>query len=179
MNRKKAGQILILIAIISAVMAGQVLAQSSVPLWSAFDMGFGVSKSSNTEITSIAGQAFVGATQDLDTRIESGFLADPLLRGILVGVFDQRELPSVYSLKQNYPNPFNPSTVIHYSLPVKSYVRLTVYDVLGREVGTLVDGLQEAGEKSVSWNASDASGVYFCRMQAGEFVGIKKMVVVR
>ncbi len=89
-------------------------------------------------------------------------------------------MPRTFELGQNYPNPFNPSTVISYQLPVASEVSLKVYDVLGREVATLANGRQEAGRYSVSFNASGfASGVYFYRLQAGQFVQTRKMMLVK
>jgi type IX secretion system substrate protein len=89
-------------------------------------------------------------------------------------------LPSEYSLDQNYPNPFNPSTIIRYSLPVESHVLLTIYDVLGREVATILDGIQDPGFKSVRWDASAAaSGIYFYRLKAGEFTSVKKLLLLR
>jgi len=89
-------------------------------------------------------------------------------------------LPRSFELAQNYPNPFNPSTAISYQLPISSEVRLKVYDMLGREVATLVNGRQEAGRYSVSWNAAGfASGVYFYRLQASNFVETRKMMLVK
>jgi len=89
-------------------------------------------------------------------------------------------LPHTFELGQNYPNPFNPTTLISYQLPVASEVSLKVYDVLGREVATLVSGRQEAGRYSVSFNAASlSSGVYFYRLQAGNFVATKKMMLVK
>jgi hypothetical protein len=89
-------------------------------------------------------------------------------------------LPQIYALAQNYPNPFNPLTVIRYQLPIQSKVVLTVYNVLGQKVRTLVDEIQEAGFKSIEWNASEvASGVYFYRLQAGTFVNTKKLILLR
>jgi len=84
------------------------------------------------------------------------------------------------ALLQNYPNPFNPLTTISYQLPVSSDVTLKVYDILGREVATLVNGHQNAGTHSVTFDASNLpSGVYLCRMVAGNFSEVRKMVVIR
>jgi hypothetical protein len=89
-------------------------------------------------------------------------------------------VPSAWSLDQNYPNPFNPSTTIQFALPQLEYVTLTVYDVLGREVAVLVDGKHAAGTYNASWDASgQASGVYFYRLSAGNYVQIRKMLLLR
>jgi len=96
-------------------------------------------------------------------------------------------VPAEYSLGQNYPNPFNPSTTIGYSLPVPSRVRMAVYDILGREIKLLVDGIAGEGHHSTTWDAgSVAAGVYFCRMEAvgvdepdRSFLAVKKIVVMR
>jgi hypothetical protein len=88
--------------------------------------------------------------------------------------------PATYQLYQNYPNPFNPATEIAYELGAAGRVTLTVYDVLGREVATLVDGHQDVGQKTVTWNASGlASGVYVCRLQAGSFSAVRKLVLMK
>ncbi|MFN3345366.1 MAG: T9SS type A sorting domain-containing protein, partial [Chloroherpetonaceae bacterium] len=85
-----------------------------------------------------------------------------------------------FALEQNYPNPFNPTTVIAYQLPVASEVKLEVYDVLGRKVMSLVNGRQEAGAYRYTLNAATlSSGVYFYRLQAGNFVSTKKMMLVK
>lgn len=78
-------------------------------------------------------------------------------------------IPGRYGLDQNFPNPFNPSTVIRYHLPADARVTLKVYDILGREIATLVEGLMPAGSHSVTWNASSyGSGVYFARLSASD-----------
>lgn len=89
-------------------------------------------------------------------------------------------IPSVFALSQNFPNPFNPSTTIDYQLPKESKVTLKMYDVLGKEVATVVDEMKEAGSYNVQIDAGGfASGVYFYRIVAGDFVSIKKMVLMK
>jgi len=90
------------------------------------------------------------------------------------------EVPRVFSLSQNYPNPFNPSTVINFSIPKTSMVNLVVYDVLGREVMTLVNEVMQPGEYNALFDASTlSSGVYFYRLEAGSFTDTKKMLLVK
>ncbi|HLX12460.1 MAG TPA: T9SS type A sorting domain-containing protein [Bacteroidota bacterium] len=93
---------------------------------------------------------------------------------------DAVPLPKIYALKQNYPNPFNPTTTIEYALPVSAHVSLSIYNLLGQEVATLVNGEQEAGYQSVTVNANNLpSGLYYYRLTAGAFTDVKKMMVVR
>jgi hypothetical protein len=88
--------------------------------------------------------------------------------------------PSRFRLMQNYPNPFNPSTTIQFSVPRSGVVSLTVCDLLGREVAVLVDGERPAGTYTFLWDATAmASGVYFYRLQAGEFMDVKKLLLLR
>ncbi|MBC8043844.1 MAG: VCBS repeat-containing protein [Rhizobacter sp.] len=88
--------------------------------------------------------------------------------------------PAAFTLSQNYPNPFNPSTTIRYSLPAASDVKLKIYDVLGKEVATLVNERKATGTYTANFNAAQfASGVYFYRLQAGTAVQTKKMLLVK
>ncbi len=88
--------------------------------------------------------------------------------------------PMKLSLSQNYPNPFNPKTIINYAVPVGSEVNIVIYDALGNEVTTLINEFKEAGIHSISFDATDLpSGVYIYKMQAGEFVETKKMVLLK
>jgi hypothetical protein len=88
--------------------------------------------------------------------------------------------PQIYALGQNYPNPFNPLTVIKYQLPLSDQVKLSVYDILGRELEVLVNEEQKAGYYQVEFNARNlASGVYIYSLQTGRFVSVKKMIVIR
>ena len=93
---------------------------------------------------------------------------------------DGADLPDEYALNQNYPNPFNPSTEIAFDLPVASHVELTVFNILGQQVEKLVDGEREAGQHTVTWEASRySSGVYFYRVQAKNFSATKKMLLLK
>jgi Secretion system C-terminal sorting domain/Calcineurin-like phosphoesterase len=90
------------------------------------------------------------------------------------------ELPTTYRLEQNYPNPFNPTTKIRYELPEEGNVILTVYDVNGREIKTLSEGKKTAGIHEEVFDASEyPSGIYFCRMQAEDFVRTIKMILLK
>ena len=94
-------------------------------------------------------------------------------------------IPTVFALLQNYPNPFNPVTTLRYDLPEQSTVNIIIYDMLGRQVRTLLNQTQDAGFKSVIWDATNdygkpvSAGVYLYKIQAGEFVQTKKMVLLK
>jgi hypothetical protein len=95
-------------------------------------------------------------------------------------VKEQELKPTSFALRQNYPNPFNPSTNIEYDLPEATFVRLSVYNLIGQEVATLVNDQQQAGAYEVRFNALNLpSGTYFYRLQAGDYVDVKKMTFVR
>jgi hypothetical protein len=90
------------------------------------------------------------------------------------------DIPYKFDLIQNYPNPFNPSTMINYQLPMANDVELSIYNLLGQKVATLVSDRQAAGYYQVEWDASGyASGIYYYRLVAGEFIEMKKMVLLR
>jgi hypothetical protein len=96
------------------------------------------------------------------------------------GVSDNKQIPASYKLAQNYPNPFNPTTTIQYSLMKPGLVTLTIFDVLGRKVATLVNQTESAGLHSVNFDASRfSSGVYFYRIDAGSFTNVKKMMLLK
>ena len=94
-------------------------------------------------------------------------------------------IPVTFALHQNYPNPFNPITTLRYDLPEDALVTLSIYDMLGREITQLVNISQQAGFKSVQWDATDSmgrplsAGVYLYQIEAGEFVETRKMVLLK
>lgn len=93
---------------------------------------------------------------------------------------NNNQVPVKYELGQNYPNPFNPVTKVKYSVPKQSFVLIKIYDILGREVKTLVNEMKSAGNYEIEFNASHfASGVYFYRMESGEFTDVKKLVLLK
>lgn len=108
------------------------------------------------------------------------------LESIVLNISPAQPLPLEYSLGQNYPNPFNPSTAISYGLPGRSAVKLTVFNAIGEEIATLVNGEQEAGFHSVNWQPNVSTGIYFYRLQAVDvtdpgkiFSQMKKMAFIK
>jgi hypothetical protein len=149
---------------------------------------------------SLATGALIGAVTDGDGIWPSGANTVNPLGGTteivlsstdvspLTTVSGAEEIPSSFALAQNYPNPFNPTTAISFQLPAPSgvegsavnFVRLTVYDALGRQVATLVDGYKPAGMYTVNFDGTGlASGMYLYRLQAGAFVSTKKMLLMK
>jgi len=119
----------------------------------------------------------VNATDALGTSAWSDIWR---FRTILTSVEQIPGLPTEFALQQNYPNPFNPLTTVAFSIPEQVGVTLRVYDILGREVATLVNDTLKPGEYGAQFDASGlSSGVYFYRLTAGSYVAIKKMSLLR
>ena len=103
-----------------------------------------------------------------------------LMNDYVVSTPNKNISPVSFNLSQNYPNPFNPTTTISYSIPNESQVNLKIYDVMGSEVAVLVNGRQQTGTYDVKFDAASlASGTYFYKLTAGEFVSVKKMVLLK
>jgi hypothetical protein len=121
-------------------------------------------------------EKFEGSFLDLKGAIVNG-----VQYGTLVGVDDPKnQLPAGYRLEQNFPNPFNGSTAIAYELPRASHVTLSVYDLLGRKIATVLDGPQTGGKHNVSFDANGfSSGVYIYRLSAGNFVETHMMTMMK
>jgi hypothetical protein len=89
-------------------------------------------------------------------------------------------IPEGFELYQNYPNPFNPTTIIRYSIPEATKIKLEIYNVLGQKVKTIVNEFKKPGNYEVSLNASNyASGVYFYRIKSSKFNKVKKMILIK
>jgi predicted extracellular nuclease len=136
----------------------------------------GIKLSVGTKIQSLTGILFYNNNRyKVVPRTNSDF-------GTVTGVrvYQTEIIPGTYSLEQNFPNPFNPTTTIQYGLPVSSTVTLTVYNIIGQEVMTLVNSYQNAGIYSVNFDASRlSSGMYLYRITAGNFVQVKKMMLLK
>ena len=139
--------------------------------WFMFTQGMG----SRGHVTSIT-------IDTLNDRIYAGtakgiYIYDDLLTSIDA---DDLQAPETFYLYQNYPNPFNSSTIITYTLTERSFVNLTVYDVLGGEVASLVKENKPSGKHSVEFNASNLpSGIYFYRIVSGNFIATKKLILIK
>lgn len=108
------------------------------------------------------------------------FIMKRFVLDIVAGIEDEYHITTNFYLEQNYPNPFNPKTKISWQSPVRSRQILRVYDILGNEVATLVDEYREAGRYEVEFNAVNLpSGIYFYKLQSGNFSDVKKMVLMR
>ena len=113
---------------------------------------------------------------------ESGYEEQFIINHIFndIAVVEEESITADYHIYQNYPNPFNPNTTIEYYIPEFSFITLKIYDVLGNEIATLVSEEKSIGSYAVEFDASRLpSGIYFYRLQAGSFIGTKKMVLIK
>jgi hypothetical protein len=124
----------------------------------------------------------------LESKLIMSVLKGAVIKGIvygdtstIAGITDKVPTqPQEFVLSQNYPNPFNPTTTINYSLPKAGIVKLTIYNTLGQSIKVLENGYQKAGNYSVNFNASNLpSGIYFYKLEAGQFSQVKKMVLIK
>ena len=147
-------------------------------------------------ISSIAPGAVAGPTNEVNVTVSSRFSGafklnfeimsngwtywKDTVSQVVTGIDNIKQAPLSYNLSQNYPNPFNPSTTINFVIPKSSFVNLSVYDILGREVTELVNGKRRAGSYEVKFNSANLpSGIYFYKIQEEGFVQTKKMVLMK
>ena len=120
------------------------------------------------------------STEDLINtpyQIQSGFW---YIYPVLTPVEDEEMIPVKYRLEQNYPNPFNPTTVIKFSIPERVRVVIKIYDILGREIAVLNNSEMDKGWYKIEFNAQGySSGIYICRMIAGNYISTKKMLMIK
>lgn len=127
----------------------------------------------------------IGALNSATYRIrqitnDGGQAVTPTINVTVTGIGDANFSPEVFQLHQNFPNPFNPTTTIQFSIPKSARTILTVYDILGRTVSTVIDQEMNTGRHSIQWNSSSvSSGIYFYRLTSGSFVETRKMVVAK
>jgi photosystem II stability/assembly factor-like uncharacterized protein len=152
--------------------AGVFLTQNNGMSWTQINEGL-----TNLNIRSLT----ISDDDYLFAGTTNGFVCTRPLSEIITAVREtENKQPSVYTLSQNYPNPFNNSSVLRYSIPNSSQVILKIYNTLGEEIETLVNEEKQAGTYEISWATSGLpSGVYFYRLQAGDFVQTKKMILLK
>jgi len=165
----------------------RTVSATSVSFWSYFDnvllTGSPITYDNASAVT--AGRFGLYSFQQSATGLPAYFDNIVVKTLPLAAVENQSILPSTYLLEQNFPNPFNPTTKINYNLPSSGYVSIKVYDLLGREVNSLVSTEQPAGQHSVSWNGKNESGndapsgVYLYTLSSGNFKSTKKMVLLK
>jgi subtilase family protein/type IX secretion system substrate protein/CARDB protein/proprotein convertase P-domain-containing protein len=154
------------------------IASGTAPFTGSFKPSFALTPFNNNPING----AWILAVND-NAAGDTGYLKAWCLTIIyqgLIGGINTVEIPNYYSLSQNYPNPFNPSTTIKYGIPKSGIVTLKIYDILGKEVATLVNERKDPGVYTVDFNASNlASGVYLYKIESGEFTAVKKLLLVK
>jgi len=163
--------------------SGIMLAQSSANYSikkSAVDAGGGSAGSAGYQVNDAIGQpGGIGAAAGAGYQENGGFFAD----AVVVTGIEEKTLsgkPDRFELFQNYPNPFNPSTTVRYSVPESGPVKLTVYDINGREVAILLDESKEPGRYALTYDIRGlGSGIYFYRLQAVGFTATRKFTVLK
>ncbi len=171
----RCGLLLILLALPARVQ-GQFVLRNVV-----FGAAAVTGESASYRVRGTLGEPFVGRAASSSFIVTLGFWATvPPETTAPTAIEAIDTVPKRFSLDQNYPNPFNPATRIRYALPEPTSARLTIYDVLGREVSLLVDRRQAAGTYEVTFEAGDLpSGVYFYRLETGPFSEIRQMLLVK
>ncbi|MDR3667423.1 MAG: T9SS type A sorting domain-containing protein [Ignavibacteriaceae bacterium] len=165
----------------SPIGTGEAIITAAATSWTQFSIDF-IYITSDIPDNCILQFAIAGPTSGSDYHLGTYFLLDDVnLTGTATSVNDKIVIPAQFSLEQNYPNPFNPSTKIQYNIPQNSFVSLKIYNALGMEVATPINGVIPAGTHEVEFDASNLnSGVYFYTLKAGDhFVQTRKMILIK
>jgi photosystem II stability/assembly factor-like uncharacterized protein len=150
---------------------GVLLSTNNGTGWNFVNDGLG---NKNVTTLAVSGNYLLAGTEN------SGIWRRPLSEMITSVNYSNPKFPTVFELKQNYPNPFNPSTTINYSIAKSGNVKLTVYNAIGSRVTTIVDEFKPAGNYSIKFNGSTlASGIYFYRLESGNFNSTKKLILLK
>ncbi|MBZ0203151.1 MAG: T9SS type A sorting domain-containing protein [Ignavibacteria bacterium] len=159
--------------------------------WSSAKYFYGIQSAWKQEVLDITDLANKSTTMKIrftlvsnKNTVADGWYVDNVkisnYQDVLTGVTGIGEIPNRFSLNQNYPNPFNPSTTIKYQLPENSFVKLAIFDALGREIQTLVNENKPAGNYEISFDGLNlSSGIYFYKIEAGSFRDVKKMMLIK
>ncbi len=177
---------IIIMSIIFAILLIEVLEAQIKISHDVFSNGIGNLTGSSQNIHSTIGQTLTGIYKNQKYTSEVGFWY-AAYQVVTQATEQQDLLPVIFEMFQNYPNPFNPTTTIKYSIPASlnpsqgvTLTQLKIFDILGREVATLVNEAKAPGNYEVNFDAINlASGVYFYRLQAGSFVQTKKMMLMK
>tara|TARA_B100001758_G_C18221097_1_gene510306 strand:- start:20 stop:892 length:873 start_codon:yes stop_codon:yes gene_type:complete len=154
------------------------------------DTTIGISANSLDALLNATGQdiaelSYTIEASDEEFIISSNTTGNFVLTRTFLSTHDNNLIPKAFTLHQNYPNPFNPTTRIQYDLPESKFVNINIYDVIGRKIKLLVNNVQDAGYRSVYWDATNnlgqpvSAGMYIYTIQAGEFVQTRKMVLMK
>ena len=155
-----------------------LIAQNQVSV-SVLSNGGEKQSNANYLLVGTVGQTGVDLITSSGYQVQPGFW-NTYYQDVIVSVEDEDVLPTVFKLEQNYPNPFNPSTIIKFAVPERSIVVIKIFDVLGSEIQTLVNEEMESGWYEKVFSASGyASGMYIYRMQAGDYISTKKMLLIK
>ena len=140
----------------------------------------------NVAMNDNSGYLWLIEAVDKDGQITQSNEGQPF--SLVVGTLsnaDESAIPAKFALHQNYPNPFNPTTRLRYDLPEQAFVQLAIYDLLGRQVTTLVNRVEEPGYRSATWDGTDtngkkvSAGMYLYVIKAGDFVQTRKMILLK
>ncbi|MGE5353155.1 MAG: YCF48-related protein [Acidobacteriota bacterium] len=174
---------------LKGIQVNDILALNDSTVWAVADKGF-ILRSHSANEMAVVDTGYLGENLTSISKLKGSSMVLCSSNGAVykltddatVGVRPELKIAGSFDLKQNYPNPFNPETVINFNLASAGYVRLKVFDVLGKEVAVLLDGFKAEGNHSVRFNVLDynlVSGIYFYRLEAGKFAQTRKMLLIK